>query len=332
MECVKCEALLDDLRRGDLPARLEAEARSHLAGCPRCRAAHMRMLRADAESTPPQPALSKRTRTPSFLWNLLRPSPRGARPRSERARNGTLYGALVGLLGRLAMAPQVAMGSVMLLIVLVGLWSLPQLTRRHGPLYRSGADSVRVHRPNVETDTSAALADTTQSSAGSERGLESDSAAASTASAAQARAAGAPSSAPPTAAKGPTRKEVVASEKQAKRDFESAMQHYRARDYPLATAFLTRALGSLASSADQAQALLYLARAERAQGHCERALNSYGTLVRSHSAKVEARAALREAVACCDRLGQPARATQLLEQAKASVPLASTAQNILSQR
>jgi TolA-binding protein len=289
----------------------------------------MRMLRADAESAPPQPAPSKRTRTPSFLWNLLRPSPQGARPRSERARNVTLYGALVGLLGRLAMAPQVAMGTVMLLIVLVGLWSLPQLTRRHGPLYRSGADSVRVHRPNAETDTSAALADTTQRSAGSERELESDSGAAS---AAQARAAGAPASAPPTAAKAATRREVVAGEKQAKRDFESAMQHYRARDYPLATAFLTRALGSLASSADQAQALLYLARAERAQGHCERALNSYGTLVRSHSAKVEARAALREAVACCDRLGQPARATQLLEQAKASVPLASTAQNILSQR
>src|SRR4029077_20268847 len=116
MECVKCEALLEDLRRGDLPARLGAEERSHLAGCPRCRAAHMRLLRADAESAPPQPPQAKRRRTPFGLWSVSRPAAPVPKAAPARAENVRLYGTLVGLLGRLAMAPQVAMSTVMLLI------------------------------------------------------------------------------------------------------------------------------------------------------------------------------------------------------------------------
>ena len=78
--------------------------------------------------------------------------------------------------------------------------------------------------------------------------------------------------------------------------------------------------------------LLYLARAERALGHCERAINSYATLVRAHATQAEALAALREGVACYDQMAEPALAQHLLEQATQSPELAPSARRLLSQR
>src|SRR5262245_26464800 len=135
MECHECEPLLDELLRGELPARREAEARSHLAVCPSCRAKHMRRLRI-AETTAtlmPSPKLERTTRTGVF-WRWRRSSNDTPAPPSK---------ARLGLLGRVATAPQVAMGTVMSLIVLVGLWSLPQLTRRRSPRF-DGVTAERI--------------------------------------------------------------------------------------------------------------------------------------------------------------------------------------------
>jgi len=208
------------------------------------------------------------------------------------------------------MAPQVAMGSVMLLIVLVGLWSLPQLTRRGASRFGASLQSERVHRPRPEVDVAAAaVPPPNQLTAPAPAERTGD------------PRAHAARRAQPTAA---------LKTNLPKSDLDSAMQHYRAREYALATPLFSRALISATSSSDQTKALLYLARAERALGHCDRAVNSYDTLVHIHPSRGEARAALREAVACYTRLGEPGRAERLLQHAAATPQLETSARSIAS--
>jgi hypothetical protein len=317
MECAGCEAILDELRRGDLPARIEAEARSHLAQCARCRAAHMRLLRVDAEtSTPGRPAArTHRSRARRALLRFLRPQPK---PRTEVSGPAlSPYGAVRGLLGRVAMAPQVAMGTVMLLIVLVGLWSLPQLTRRQAARFRaSGSEHVDALKP--ETDTSAALAhsDALHGQDAAAHGTPPQDHDAKT----------------PAQTGSPQPDAKSAAKDQPKDDLASALQHYRAHEYALATPLFSRALLNRAAGADEATALLYLARSERALGHCDRAVNSYDALVRTHPGRSEAKAALHEAVSCYDQLAQHGRSWKLLEQASQTRELGAEARSISAQR
>jgi tetratricopeptide (TPR) repeat protein len=324
MDCAGCEAIMDELRRGDLPARIEAEARSHLAQCPRCRAAHMRLLRVEAEtSSPARPAArSPHSRARRAILRFLRSQPKAVPP--PNAPPLTAYGALRDLLGRWAMAPQVAMGTVMLLIVLVGLWSLPQLTRRHALPFRANPSSERVGAPKPETDTSAALSGSNEVRTGDAVSGE--------------RSAGEPTTvrgqgpAAPMPGAEARRDSKAASKEPPKDDLATALQHYRAHEYALATPLFSRALLSTASPSDEATALLYLARSERAVGHCDRAVNSYDTLVRVHPGRVEAKAALHEAVSCYDRLAQHGRSWKLLEQAAQTRELGSEARSISAQR
>jgi Tfp pilus assembly protein PilF len=272
----------------------------------------MRQLRVEAETTVPAAPSTRADRLRLGLaWmRWLRPrSKAGASTVSPRALSS--HGAALGLLGRLATAPQVAMGTVMLLIVLVGLWSLPQLTRRGASRFGASLQSERVHRPRPDTDVSAASAGL-QNQVPAPAQLEHP--------------------ADPRQHLG-RRAQPSAAAKAAlpKSDLELAMQHYRAREYALATPLFSRALISASASHDQTTALLYLARAERALGHCDRAVNSYDTLVHIHPGKIEARAALREAVVCYTKLGEPQRAHRLLEHAAATPQLESSARNIASQ-
>ncbi|HEX4355708.1 MAG TPA: hypothetical protein VHZ95_22430, partial [Polyangiales bacterium] len=75
----------------------------------------------------------------------------------------------------------------------------------------------------------------------------------------------------------------------------------------------------------------YLARTERALGHCDRAVNSYDTLVRVHPGRPEAKSALHEAVSCYERLSQPGKVWRLLEQASQTRELSAEARG-MSQR
>ncbi|HEY2735073.1 MAG TPA: zf-HC2 domain-containing protein [Polyangiales bacterium] len=314
MECASCETMLDELRRGGLPARTEAEARSHLAHCPRCRAAHMRRLRVDAETSGPlRPSTRSPSRAREAIVRVLFPAPK---PRV--ASTLTHDGAVRGVLGRLAMAPQVAMGMVMLLIVLVGLWSVPQLTRRHVMRFRSSFGSERVNPPKPETDTSTALAEPAPLK------IETRDEHAT------------PETLPPSAAKSPGQRangNAHAGLKVATNsDLDSAMQHYHAHEYAQATPLFSHALLNNNSPADEASALLYLARTERALGHCDRAVNSYDTLVRVHPGRPEAKDALHEAVSCYERLSQPGKVWRLLEQASQTRDLSAEARSISSQR
>jgi hypothetical protein len=307
MECVSCEALLDELRRGELPARVEAEARSHLALCPSCRAAHMRLLRVEAErtlpATPAPPSAKLRAGLSILRWLRPRPKPQSG----ERApRTLPLPGAALGVLGRLATAPQVAMGSVMLLIVLVGLWSVPQLTRQRASRFRASVMSERVHRPRSDSEPG-----TPPPAAGAHTPAES-----------------APERTPDSHVRGSRRLQPSAAAKNGSTDLDAAMQHFRAHEYALATPLFSRALVGATSSSDQTTALLYLARAERALGHCDRAVNSYDTLVHIHPGKFEARTALREAVACYARIHDFGKAQRLLDHAAVTPELESSARSV----
>jgi hypothetical protein len=310
MDCTDCEALLDDLLGDELPARCEAEVRSHLAGCPGCRAKHMQRLRVvELTAAPKQLPALKRLSWPSRLWRWLRPT-----------RTSPQTSASLGLLGRLATAPQVAMSTVMLLIVLVGLWALPQLTRRRTPRFDDGAVPLAARSP--ATDVSA----TANPDASPTRALTNASRDETSTNAARS------GQVPSTAADTKPAPSGSANAQRHKLDLAAGLAHYRAREYALATPLFSRALVSASSSSEEAMTLLYLARAERALGHCDRAVNSYTTLVRVHAAKAEALAALREGVACYDQLAEPAVAQHLLEQAAATPELSVGARSLLSQR
>lgn len=307
MDCTDCEKLLDDLLRGELPARREAAVRSHLATCQSCRAKHMRRLRVAELNAAAAPAPARmHSAWPRKLWSWLRPVP----PPTPSEPGGPVR---LGLLGRLPMVPQVASGTVMLLIVLVGLWSLPQLTRRHtAPRFedRAAGDALRRVKPATPGELALATAPTAETSTNAVRVSQ-------------------PS--PPTAA-GNTRAPQPEHELKNSQDLAAGLVHYRAREYAQATPLLSRALVVSTTDAEQAMTLLYLARAERALGHCDRAVNSYATLVRVHSGKSEASAALREGVACYDDLSEPSHAQHLLEQAATTRSLAADARTLLAQR
>ena len=199
------------------------------------------------------------------------------------------------------------MGTVMSLIVLVGLWSLPQLTRRRSPRF-DGVAAERVHAEHAETEVSSARMPEQL--------------------AAEPRVPRVPRV--PTDEAEPPPPPSAATD--GKSDLEAGLTHFHARDYAAAAPLLTRALSAASSDAEQARALLYLARSERALGHCDRAVESYTTLVRSHSALSEALPALREGVGCYDRLAEPARAQQLLERAVSTPALAAGARSLIVQR
>jgi tetratricopeptide (TPR) repeat protein len=294
MDCTDCEAILDELLRGGLPARREAEVRSHLARCPRCRASHMRRLRA-AETA--GPSARKRPR-----WRLMALLPRALRPKPRVVGKDSAANSRLGVFGRLITGPQVSMGTVMLLIVLVGLWAVPQLSRRRAPHF--GSEVGDVTKDTRETEASSALSPT-PSSPDASSAFDAPAVAASSA---------------------------IHVDPYPRNDIEAALVHYHAGEYAEATPLFSRALISAAGDADQAQALLYLARAERALGHCDRAVNSYATLVRVHPGRTEAQAALREGVACYDRMAEHAHAQHLLQQAANSPELAGDARSLLAQR
>jgi TolA-binding protein len=264
----------------------------------------LRLRAAELTAAPPSAPRVSRLRWSINLWRLFRPKSRSLPSRTTGGQ------ARLGLLGRLAMAPQVAMGTVMSLIVLVGLWALPQLTRRRTPRFENDVNAGNVAKPPAETETSAAISPDAISP---------------------------PTDAPAAEPIEPARKPMPPStttrtQPRREPDLEAGLAHYRSREYAQATPLFSRALSTVTAAPSLAQALLYLARSERALGHCDRAVTSYETLVHAHPGRQEAQAALREGVSCYDRLSEPARAQHLLDAAATTPELASGARSLQAQR
>jgi tetratricopeptide (TPR) repeat protein len=134
MDCTHCESVLLDLCYGELPPAQEREVRAHIHECPTCRKALSRLEAGQALAR----HLPDEAPSPEVTDRILRAAKEHLRQR------GTWFERVQGLLesfGRIAMTRQVAMATMSLLIVFVGLWSIPELTHRRDPL------SVAVESP-----------------------------------------------------------------------------------------------------------------------------------------------------------------------------------------
>jgi hypothetical protein len=128
MDCRTCEPTLIDLVHDELATDAAAEARAHLGECASCRASFERLVAGRALASrlelerPPQPVGAR-------LLQLA--ESRAAELRAEAAPKSppTPARALFDFLARFAMGRQVGMATIMLLIVALGVWSLPRLRR-----------------------------------------------------------------------------------------------------------------------------------------------------------------------------------------------------------
>jgi hypothetical protein len=125
MDCQRCESLLLDLAYGELSSTDEVEARAHLARCAQCGNALERISAglALAKQMPMEAP-------PTSLGDSVMRAARAQLAEPTASAGSTLLERIIDVLRRFSMARQVQMATVMLLIVVVGLWSVPELTRR----------------------------------------------------------------------------------------------------------------------------------------------------------------------------------------------------------
>jgi TolA-binding protein len=139
MNCETFESQLLDLVYGELDEPAAKDARSHLDGCASCKTAFEKLsfARKAAAQLAPMDA-------PSGIDDVVMRSARArardfaaAHPRAaaaaEAESEGGLWRSVVRFLGGFAMGPQVAMATVFVLVVAIGLWSLPNLRNEETP-------------------------------------------------------------------------------------------------------------------------------------------------------------------------------------------------------
>ncbi|HEX2678515.1 MAG TPA: hypothetical protein VHM19_17805, partial [Polyangiales bacterium] len=128
MDCKHCETLLLDLAYGELSAELDAEARAHVASCAQCGPALSR-IQSGLQLAERMPI----DEPPVSLSDRLMEAARARAAQNEQARSAASVPAWLAFaewLRRFAMVRQVQMAIVTLLIVGVGVWSVPLLTRK----------------------------------------------------------------------------------------------------------------------------------------------------------------------------------------------------------
>jgi hypothetical protein len=150
MKCEECRELLTAIACGEINARDEQRARAHTEGCPACRAAlgafqHAIWAAAELPLDEPSAALDERVMAAAAAA-LEKHAP----ARKPRPAWWSDLGATLGRLGDWAMSPQVAMASVLVLVVGIGLYALPL----HQPAERSALAPVN---EAPEADLPAAL-------------------------------------------------------------------------------------------------------------------------------------------------------------------------------
>lgn len=138
MNCQTCESQLLDLLYGELDEAAAAEARSHLDGCASCRGAFDKLgaVRRVVSQLPQEEPPSSIDETVMRAARARARDVAASQPRAaeiDREGEGGLWRSIVRFLGSFAMGPQVAMAAVFLLVVGIGLWSLPQLQREDTP-------------------------------------------------------------------------------------------------------------------------------------------------------------------------------------------------------
>lgn len=125
MKCEDCRELLTAIACGELNARDEQRARAHAEGCAACKAAlgafqHAIWAASELPLDEPSPALDERVMAAAAAALAKRTEPRAVAPAWW-----SQLGATLARLGDWAMSPQVAMASVLVLVVGIGLYALP---------------------------------------------------------------------------------------------------------------------------------------------------------------------------------------------------------------
>ncbi len=154
MDCRTCQPTLIDLLHGELAIDAAEEAQAHLKQCPSCRSAFDK-LSLGIRAAGNMPLMEPPQAVGARLMQLAEEHANAAAVlRRQQARKPPRpWQSLLEFVGRFAMARQVGMATLTLLIVAVGLWSLPQLER--APLVDGG--TVVNPEPSGEAAPSAGV-------------------------------------------------------------------------------------------------------------------------------------------------------------------------------
>jgi hypothetical protein len=129
MDCRNCQPTLIDLLYGELATDAAEQAHAHLKQCANCRSAYDKLAKG-RQFAQQVPLLEPPQAVGARLLQLAEQHARAAAAQTQQARKpAPPWQSLIEFIGRFAMARQVGMATIMLLIVAVGLWSLPQLER-----------------------------------------------------------------------------------------------------------------------------------------------------------------------------------------------------------
>jgi hypothetical protein len=120
-----------DLAHGELAPELAATVREHVRGCVSCGAALSKLeggLAMSSEMTWLEPPRALRVNAMALAERHLQERTQmAAQGRANARPRASFVQAVFDFIGRMAAGRQVAMATIMMLIVAVGLWSLPQL-------------------------------------------------------------------------------------------------------------------------------------------------------------------------------------------------------------
>jgi hypothetical protein len=131
MDCRTCQPTLLDLAHGELAPELAVTVREHVRGCASCSAALTKLesgLIASSQMAWLEPPAALRVNAMALAERHLQDRARQAAQATANARPRTSFvQALLDFIGRMASGPQVAMATITMLVVAVGLWQLPAL-------------------------------------------------------------------------------------------------------------------------------------------------------------------------------------------------------------
>jgi tetratricopeptide (TPR) repeat protein len=352
MNCEEYEDPLLSLAEGDLPPEEAADVQAHAASCTRCgellerlSAGHQLSLRLPMADPPA--AVGPR------IMAAARAHAAGHAGTPVAPHRGLSATSILQWLREVALGPQVAMATVMLLVVAIGVWYLPDLRRepdlRAGPVMHPRVDG----EPAPSAEAMAAILEPAEAEAPLAK-AEADTPAPGPAAAPMEEGTWRKRRQPPASAGGrgagagtrddPRRKEVASAPPSKPKDAWAN----RAEQAPAAAAPARRASASrgaddppvgpvgdedVAAAPDplrsHADALMALARTQKDAGDCKRAVETYEAFLRAHRQHRLAPRAMLEAADCWLKLGNVERARHWLTKAAGLAPTSREARAAL---
>lgn len=315
-----------DLVYNELDKALEVQTRAHIENCEDCRLSYLKLNQAVsfANQLPQlEPPDGLNEKIMAAVYRKL-----DDRSREDAGKRGSIRDNtrnLVGFISRLAMGRQVAMATVMLLIVAFGIHFLPYLR----PKPEATGGIVVNSNASGETGPSSELTpaepfdltmdlprgrirskEAVENEKQKKESLFNDQQAASRLVAASNDESDKPSESPESL-------------------YRRGIASYRAGNYTIAISDLNRVANQRDEDGHRATALLYIARSYRATERCLLAIPRYKTLVEEYPDHDQSGSAMLEAARCLRRLDKIAEAREMLERASRYPSVAEQAEREL---